>query len=217
MTRLGVLISGRGSNMLALQRAIDAGSLNATISHVLSSKPDTLGAAAARTFCDRVSTLNAQDFADRDAFDRALDQLIPVGSVDFLVLAGFMRILTAQFIAPRLGTIVNIHPSLLPKFPGLHPHRRALANGETEHGASVHFVIPELDLGPVFAQARLTIEPTDSESSLADRVLALEHELYPRAVQLLVKRRIVWSADALLLDGRPLTQPLELAALLAGD
>jgi len=214
--RLAVLISGRGSNLRALVQAIDDGQLNAELVQVVSSKPGTGGAQFARERGIAVVELDAKQCPDREAFDAQLDAALAVQRPDFYALAGFMRILTPAFITPKLGRIVNIHPSLLPKYPGLHPHARALAAGEREHGASVHFVTSELDAGPVLAQVRCAIAANDTETSLADRVLRLEHKLYPRALELLLSGTVGWSNSAATYHGRPLLNPLDLAALPIG-
>jgi phosphoribosylglycinamide formyltransferase 1 len=210
VNRLAVLISGRGSNLLAIAAAIEQRELDAKIVHVVASKPGTSGAAAARERGWWISELDPKAHATREEYDAALLATIAAVPTDWIVLAGYMRILTSATIDAWRGRIVNIHPSLLPKYPGLHPHAQALAAGDKEHGATVHFVTPELDAGPAIAQARVPIEPTDDEATLAARVLRIEHRLYPFAIQLLVNRRLVWSEPHPLLDGQPLQAPLEL-------
>ena len=147
---------------------------------------------------------------------RALAAELRANRVDLICLACYMRLLSAPFVREFPLRILNIHPSLLPKYPGLHPHARALAAGEREHGASVHFVTSELDAGPVLAQVRCAVAANDTETSLADRVLRLEHKLYPRALELLLSGTVGWSNSAATYHGRPLLNPLDLAALPIG-
>lgn len=186
--RLVVLISGRGSNMQSIIRAIDAGELEAEIAAVISNRPDATGLQTAATAGIRTHLINHRDFASREAFDAALANSIDSYQPDFVVLAGFMRILTAKFVQHFAGKLINIHPSLLPQFKGLHTHQRAIEAGESEHGASVHFVTAELDDGPVILQAKVPVLADDTPDSLAARVLAAEHKLYPDAIKLLINQ-----------------------------
>lgn len=186
--RLVILISGRGSNMQSIIRAIAAGELDAQIVAVISNCADAAGLQAAAAAGIKTQTINHRDFASREAFDHELANAIDGYLPDYVVLAGFMRILTADFVDHFAGKLINIHPSLLPKFKGLHTHQRAIEAGETEHGASVHFVTAELDDGPVILQAKVPVLNNDTPESLAARVLVEEHKLYPDAIKLLIQQ-----------------------------
>ena len=186
--RLVILISGRGSNMQSIIRAIDAGELNAEIVAVISNRPDAAGLQTAAAAGIDTQLINHRDFDSREAFDIELARTIDQSQPDFVILAGFMRILTADFVKHFVGKLINIHPSLLPKFKGLHTHQRAIEAGEQEHGASVHFVTAELDDGPVILQAKVPVLADDTPESLAARVLVEEHKLYPDAIQLLIQQ-----------------------------
>ncbi|HEX4325634.1 MAG TPA: phosphoribosylglycinamide formyltransferase [Burkholderiales bacterium] len=183
MKRVVILISGRGSNMEALIRAQEAGELPVTIAVVISNQPAAAGLATARAHGIEAVALPHRDFATREAFDAALAQKIDGFAPDLVVLAGFLRVLTADFVRHYEGRLINIHPSLLPAFPGLHTHERALAAGCKLHGATVHFVTPELDHGPIVIQAVVPVLADDTPDTLAARVLAQEHVIYPRAVR----------------------------------
>jgi phosphoribosylglycinamide formyltransferase-1 len=154
--------------------------------------------------------LDPRSYPDRRAFDLDLFDRIGASGADFLVLAGFMRVIDGDALRAWEGRIINIHPSLLPKYRGLHTHRRALKAGDTEHGASVHFVTAELDGGPVIAQARLAVEAGDNDEGLAQRLLPLEHRLLPAVLGLLASGRLRWQAGTVQHDGRPLSAPLRL-------
>uniref|UniRef100_A0A9E7ZQF6 Phosphoribosylglycinamide formyltransferase n=1 Tax=Bosea sp. NBC_00436 TaxID=2969620 RepID=A0A9E7ZQF6_9HYPH len=181
--RVGVLISGRGSNMVSLAEAAQAPGYPAEIALVISNIPDVAGLDRARGFGIATATVDHRPFGkDREAFERAVDELLRVNQIDLLVLAGFMRILTPWFVARWEGRMINIHPSLLPLFKGTHTHRQALEAGVSEHGCSVHFVVPELDAGPVILQAKVPVLPGDDEETLSQRVLVEEHKLYPAAL-----------------------------------
>lgn len=186
MNRIVVLISGRGSNMRALVEACENTKLDASIVAVISNNPAAQGLDYAQSKQIPTAVLNHKNFNSREAFDSALQKLIDEYSPDWVALAGFMRILTAPFVNHYLGKLVNIHPSLLPKYPGLNTHAQALSAGDKTHGASVHYVIPELDAGPVIAQSSVPVLADDTESTLAQRVLDTEHELYVKALQLCV-------------------------------
>ncbi|MEX0615622.1 MAG: phosphoribosylglycinamide formyltransferase [Methylophaga sp.] len=188
--RLVILISGRGSNMQSIIRAIDAGELNAEIVAVISNRPDAAGLQTAAAAGITTQLINHRDFDSREAFDIELAETIDNYQPDFVILAGFMRILTAEFVKHFAGKLINIHPSLLPKFKGLHTHQRAIEAGEQEHGASVHFVTAELDDGPVILQAKVPVLADDTPESLAARVLVEEHKLYPDAIQLLIQQGV---------------------------
>jgi phosphoribosylglycinamide formyltransferase-1 len=174
-----ILISGRGSNMQAIVEAHDP---LVEIRAVISNRADAAGLIFAQQQGIVTEVLDHQRFATRELFDRALIACIDRYSPDLVVLAGFMRILTAEFVTHYLGRLINIHPSLLPKYKGLHTHARVLAAGETEHGATVHFVTAELDAGPTILQARVPVLPTDDENSLAARILEQEHRIYSQAI-----------------------------------
>ncbi|WP_417535988.1 phosphoribosylglycinamide formyltransferase [Methylophaga sp.] len=188
-TRLVILISGRGSNMRSIIEAIDAQQIDATVSAVISNRPDAAGLDYAKAQSIATAVVDHKTFSDRDSFDKALAERIDDYKPDFVILAGFMRILTSGFVEHYRNKLINIHPSLLPKFKGLNTHQRAIDAGEKEHGASVHFVTAELDDGPVIMQAKVNILADDSAESLAARVLDQEHQLYPAAIQKLVNSK----------------------------
>jgi phosphoribosylglycinamide formyltransferase-1 len=209
--RIAVLASGRGSNLQALIAARDAGSLPVEFVAVASDKPD----AGALDLADAAGiprlVLKPKDYASRRAFDLDLFARLKDTGAELLVLAGFMRILDGEALHPWVGRMINIHPSLLPKYRGLHTHRRALEAGDLEHGASVHYVTAELDGGPVIAQARIGIDAGDDEQRLAGRLLAYEHRLLPAVVRLIAAGRLAFAApDGVALDGDRLAAPLEL-------
>jgi phosphoribosylglycinamide formyltransferase-1 len=204
-----ILLSGRGSNMLALiERSRRADSAYA-VDAVFSDRADAAGIAAARALGVAATALTARKSADRESYDRELAAAINERKPDVLVLAGFMRILSASFVAAFAGKILNIHPSLLPKYPGLHTHRRALEARETEHGATVHFVTAQLDAGPAVVQGRVRVAPDDSESTLAKRVQ--EHRIYPLAVQWFCEGRLHFADGHAWLDGQVLREPVQYA------
>lgn len=186
--KLVILISGRGSNMQSIIKAIQENELNAEVSAVISNRPEAPGLTFAQQSDITTKTLDHKDFATREAFDQQLIELIDTFNPDFVVLAGFMRILSAEFVQHYTNRLINIHPSLLPKFKGMHTHQRAIEAGETEHGATVHFVTEELDAGPVILQAKVPVMADDTEQTLAARVLLEEHKLYPDALRLLIQQ-----------------------------
>jgi len=190
MKNIVILISGRGSNMEAIVRAQQAEAWPARIAAVISNKPDAKGLAFAQSHGIPTAVVPNKEYPTRDAFDAALQETIDRFEPDLVVLAGFMRILTAPFVEHFAGRMLNIHPSLLPLFPGLHTHRQALDAGVEEHGATVHFVTAELDHGPAVIQARIPVLPGDTEDSLAERLLAEEHVIYPQAVRLFIEDRL---------------------------
>jgi phosphoribosylglycinamide formyltransferase-1 len=183
MKNIVILISGGGSNMAAIVRAAQAEQWPARIAAVISNKADAGGLAFAQANGIPTVVVPSKDYASRDEFDAALRTAIDGFSPDLVVLAGFMRILTAPFVDHYAGRMLNIHPSLLPHFPGLHTHRQALAAGHDRHGATVHIVTAELDHGPVLGQAEVAVLPGDTEDALAARVLQQEHILYPRVIR----------------------------------
>ncbi|WP_198120837.1 phosphoribosylglycinamide formyltransferase [Massilia rhizosphaerae] len=190
MKNIVILISGRGSNMEAIVRAQQAEAWPARIAAVISNKPDAKGLAFAQSHGIPTAVVPNKEFPTREAFDAALQETIDRFEPDLVVLAGFMRILTAPFVEHYAGRMLNIHPSLLPLFPGLHTHQQALDAGVEEHGATVHFVTAELDHGPAVIQARIPVLPGDTEDSLAQRLLAEEHVIYPQAVRLFIEDRL---------------------------
>ena len=186
MKQLVILISGRGSNMQALLQA----RLPAQVSAVLSNNPRASGLEFARRLGVETGVVDHHDYPDRDAFDRALAERIDRDAPDLVVLAGFMRILGSWFVRRYAGRLLNIHPSLLPAFTGIHTHRRALADGVKLHGCTVHFVTTTLDHGPIVAQAAVPVRPEDDEDSLAARVLEQEHRILPQAVRWFLEGRL---------------------------
>ena len=190
MTSVVILISGRGSNMEAMLREHAAGRLPVTIAAVISNRPDAKGLETAAQAGIATRVVDHKTYANRESFDTALAACIDEFSPDLVVLAGFMRILTAGFVAHYAGRLLNIHPSLLPAFPGLHTHEQALANGVRVHGCTVHFVTPALDHGPVVIQAAVPVLDSDDADSLAARVLAEEHKIYPQAVRWFAEGRL---------------------------
>ncbi|GAB3728610.1 phosphoribosylglycinamide formyltransferase [Luteimonas pelagia] len=206
--RIAVLASGRGTNLQAIIDAIASGRLHATLAGVFSDRP---GCAA----LDRVPeglrwSRDARTFGDRAAFDRLLGDAVAATGPDWVVCAGYLRILGDAFVERFRGRVLNIHPSLLPDFRGLRTHARALEAGVAEHGASVHFVTPELDAGAVIAQARLAVRAGEDAGSLAARVLAMEHPLLVETLRLAVAGRLAERDATVLLDGHPLFSPLRL-------
>ncbi|MEN3297259.1 MAG: phosphoribosylglycinamide formyltransferase 1 [Burkholderiales bacterium] len=190
MKNIVILISGRGSNMQAIVRAAQADKWPARIAPVISNRADAAGLAFAAAQGITTAVVSNKDFPSRDAFDAALQAEVDRHAPDLVVLAGFMRILTTRFVEHFAGRMLNIHPSLLPSFPGLGTHRQALMAGVKVHGATVHFVTATLDHGPIVAQAVVPVLPQDTESSLSDRVLEQEHLIYPRAVCWFVEDRL---------------------------
>jgi phosphoribosylglycinamide formyltransferase-1 len=182
--RVAILISGRGSNMAALIAAAEAPDYPAEIFLVVSSRPDAAGLARAAEAGIATAAIDAKAFVDRAAFERALDDELYRAKVDIVCLAGFMRLLSPEFVGHRRDRLINIHPSLLPAFPGLKTHARVLAAGVKEHGCTVHYVREGMDDGPIIAQARVPVLPGDTPETLAARVVAEEHKLYPAALAL---------------------------------
>lgn len=199
---LVVLISGRGSNLQALIEAADP---LVEIAAVISNRPEAPGLNYARQADITTEVLDHKQFATRQAFDTALQHCIDHYHPDLIALAGFMRILTPAFVAHYRGRLINIHPSLLPAFQGLHTHERALKSGIKEHGVSVHFVTAELDAGPVIQQARVAVKADDDVATLAARVLVEEHRLYPQVIHWFAAGRVQLYENKALLDGKPIT------------
>ncbi len=199
--RLAILISGRGSNMQAFIDACADGELDAKIAVVVSNNPDAAGLTRAQQAGIPSRTVNHRDYDSREEFDAALVEVLHEYQPDLVLLAGFMRILTPVFISPFYGRLFNIHPSLLPRYPGLNTHQRALDAGDSEAGVTVHFVTPELDGGPPVIQARVPVLPDDNADTLARRVLGLEHEIYPIAARWHLQRRLELTDQGAFLDG----------------
>ena len=188
--RVAVLISGRGSNMTALIEAAAARDYPAEIAVVVSNRPDAPGLARARAAGVATAVVDHAQFgADREAFERALDEELRKRQIDLVCLAGFMRLLTPWLVKRWSGRMLNIHPSLLPQFKGLHTHRRALEADVKWHGATVHFVVPEMDAGPIVAQGWVPVREGDTEATLAERVLEIEHQIFPRALRAVAEGR----------------------------
>lgn len=195
--RVAVLISGRGSNMTALIEAAKARDYPAEIVLVVSNVADAAGLAHAGQQGIATAIIDHRTFgADREAFERALDAQLQAQRIDLVCLAGFMRLLTPWFVTRWSGRLLNIHPALLPQFKGLHTHRRALAAGVARHGATVHFVVPEMDSGPIVLQESVPVVAGDTEDSLAARVLAAEHRIYPQALRLVAEGRVTLESAA---------------------
>lgn len=190
MKNIVILISGRGSNMEAVVRAAKAEQWSARIAAVISNRADAQGLVFAAEHGIATAVVANKDYASRAEFDAALQLVIDGFAPDLVVLAGFMRILTEPFVEHYAGRMLNIHPSLLPLFPGMATHRQALDAGVTEHGATVHFVTAELDHGPAVASATVPVLPGDTEDSLSARVLVQEHLLYPRAIRLFIDDKL---------------------------
>lgn len=197
-----ILISGRGSNMEVFLEASSQGLLNGTIVRVISNRPNAQGIVTANKRGIATAVIDHKKFETREAFDAALAEEVASAQPDVIVLAGFMRILTPVFIDKFLGKLVNIHPSLLPKYTGLNTHQRAIDAGDSEAGATVHYVTNELDGGPAILQARVTIEQIDTAESLASKVLAVEHRIFPEAVNWHLQGRVMHEENGAYLDGK---------------
>ena len=205
--RVGVLISGRGSNMAALIEAAKTPDYPAEIALVLSNRPDAGGIATARGQSFATEIVDHTQFGkDRAAFERAMQGVLERHRIEIVCLAGFMRLLTPWFIERWQNRMLNIHPALLPSFKGLDTHARALAAGVKLHGATVHFVVPDMDSGPIVAQGALAIRDDDTEESLGARVIKLEHRLYPLALRLLAEGRARVVEGRCLIDGAAVAQ-----------
>lgn len=205
---LVVLISGSGSNLLAIIDAIKNNQLNAEIKAVISNRATASGLEHASRENISTHVVDHKQYPSRELFDQAMMQIIEPIKPDLVVLAGFMRILSKDFIAKYQHRLINIHPSLLPKYKGLNTHQLAIDNKDEIHGASVHYVNFELDSGPVVIQAEVPVLTTDTAETLAARVLQQEHKIYPMAIQLHVSGRVRFDNEQLKFDNRPLTKPL---------
>jgi phosphoribosylglycinamide formyltransferase 1 len=206
-----VLISGRGSNMRALVEYSRRNDAAFGVARVISDQTETAGLKAARDLGVATQAIPCAKGTARNDYDASLAAAIDDQSPALIVLAGFMRILSAPFIERYAGRILNIHPSLLPKYAGLHTHRRAIAAGDAQHGATVHFVTAELDGGPRIIQARVDVAPDDTEESLSSRVVVQEHRILPLAVNWYCQGRLRCEADRAWLDGGPLSEPVQFA------
>lgn len=201
MKKIVVLVSGSGSNLQAILDACQQGQINGSIAAVFSNKADAFGLERARAAGIPGHALEAAQFSDREAFDRQLMLEIDAYGPDLVVLAGYMRILSPAFVAHYQQRLLNIHPSLLPKYPGLHTHRKAIENGDEQHGTSVHFVTDELDGGPVILQAKVPIFAGDSEEAVNARVQQQEYAIYPRVVSWFIDGRLTMQNNAAWMDG----------------
>jgi phosphoribosylglycinamide formyltransferase-1 len=209
--RVAVLISGRGSNMAALIEAAKTNDYPAAIALVVSNIPGAGGLATARAAGIATEVVDHTKYGkDRVAFERALQAVLEQHRIDIVCLAGFMRLLTPWFVGQWQGRLLNIHPALLPAFKGLDTHKRALEAGAKIHGATVHFVVPALDAGPIIAQGAVMVRADDTEASLAARVLAIEHKIYPLALKLVAEGRVRVENGRCLIDGRPVPDAAKL-------
>jgi len=194
------LISGRGSNFEAIYKAAQAKSWDVRFTGLIANQPEAKGLALAKSVGIPTAVIDHRAYPSREAFDRALMQQIDAFSADLVVLAGFMRILTPGLIENYEGRMMNIHPSLLPRFPGLHTHERALEAGDRVHGATVHFVSAGVDEGPIICQSEVPVLPTDTPSELAARVLKTEHQIYPLAVEWFIQGRLQITGNRVRVD-----------------
>lgn len=212
--RVGILISGRGSNMEALIRAAQNADYPAEIAVVISNRPEARGLAGARSLGIQASTVDHRQFSTRQSFEAELNRVLSSYNVDMIACAGFMRVLTSDFIAPWKGRIINIHPSLLPSYRGLDTHMRALADGVRIHGCTVHFVSSEVDSGPIIAQAAVGVLPNDTPGSLSERVLKAEHKLYANALELVALEKVRLESGRAVFQTAPVApEPLFVPAL----
>jgi len=201
-----VLISGSGSNLQAIIDQVESGEINGKIGAVISNRPNVKGLERAAKAGIETQVIDHKEFPQRELFDAKMIRAIDEYQPDLVVLAGFMRILTADFVRRYEGKLLNIHPSLLPKHPGLNTHQRAIDEGDTTHGVTTHFVTAELDSGPNIIQAEVPVLPQDSAETLASRVQEQEHVIYPITVKWFVEGRLTMLGDEALLDGHPLPE-----------
>ncbi len=204
--KLVVLISGNGSNLQAIIDEIESGKLNAHIAKVISNRPGVTGLQRASKANINSQVVDHRNFASREDFDQALMDAIDHEQPDLVVLAGFMRILSDAFVEHYLGRLLNIHPSLLPKYQGLNTHQRVLDAGELEHGATVHYVIPELDSGPIILQAHVPVLPNDDAIRLANRVHEIEHKIYPESIRRIASSQVTFSNGVVYFNQQPITR-----------
>ncbi len=207
--KLAVLVSGSGSNLQAIIDAIENNELNAEITAVISNRPLAFGLERARRHGIEAIALDHTTFPSREKFDEKLQNTLDELAVDYIVLAGYMRILSTRIIEHFYPRMLNIHPSLLPKYQGLHTHQRALDHHDHEHGVSIHIVTPELDAGPVIIQGKFTIDAQDDADSLQQKAHKLEHQMYPLVLQWLSEKRLELNARSVMFDGKPLQKPLQ--------
>lgn len=207
-----ILISGRGTNMHAIAQQAASGAVPVEVRAVISDKAEAAGLATAASMNIPTRSLSAREFPDRASYDQELAALVASFEPQLVVLAGFMRILSPGFIAAFADRILNIHPSLLPLYRGLHTHRRALEAGDALHGCSVHFVTEELDGGPLVIQAQVKVRPDDSENTLSARVQQQEHRIYSQAIDWFARGRLQLREQRAWLDGRPLDAPVVISA-----
>lgn len=205
MSNIVVLISGNGSNLQAIIDSVKSGAIKGQISAVISNRPSAFGLERAEKAGIPAITVDHTEFSSRTDFEQALSQTIDQYQPDVLVLAGFMRILSSEFVQHYLGKMLNIHPSLLPKYPGLNTHRRVLENGDKEHGTSVHFVTAELDGGPIIAQRSIHVTADDTEETLQQQIQQQEHKLYPEVVGWLCNGRVQFKDGKAWLDNQIVT------------
>ena len=208
-TRAVVLISGSGSNLQAFIDQVASGDLPLDISLVMSNKPDAFGLERAAKANIETAVVKHQDFDSRLAFDQALIERIDDANPDVVILAGFMRILTEDFVNHYQNRLLNIHPSLLPKYPGTNTHQRAIDAGDKWHGASIHFVVPEVDAGPIVLQGRLRLNDNDTSQTLQKRIHLIEHKLYPLALKWFAEQRLNILENKVLLDGETSAEQLQ--------
>ena len=208
LCRTAVLISGSGSNLQSFIDKTARGEIDLDLSVVFSNKPDAYGLARAETASIATECLEHRDYADREAFDRAVAEVLDAYQPDLIVLAGFMRILSPWFVQHYEGRILNVHPALLPAYPGLNTHRRVLDAGEEWHGSTVHFVTEELDGGPRILQGRLAINSDETADELCARVQAVEHQIYPEAAHWFGQGRLQLRNGQTLFDSKPLDVPV---------
>jgi len=204
MKNIVVLISGSGSNLQAILDACESKMIDASVKAVFSNKADAYGLERARSSSVDAHAINPKEFESREAFDLELMTQIDAYQPDLIILAGYMRILSSEFVRHYLGKMINIHPSLLPKYPGLHTHQRAIDAKDSEHGTSVHFVTEELDGGPVVLQAKVPVFDDDNAESLASRVLTQEHQIYPLVSKWFIEERLSMINGKAVLDGQEL-------------
>lgn len=209
-TCAAVLISGGGTNLQAFIDAVDSGDLDIDLALVISNRADAYGLERAKQASITTAVVDHTRFPDRESFDRALVEALEAVAPDVIMLAGFMRILTAGFLTHFEGRVLNIHPSLLPRYPGLDTHKRAIDAGDEWHGSTVHFVTEQLDGGPRIIQGRVPVEADDDAATLAARVLEVEHLIFPRAVALIAAGRVAYRDGKAWLDDQPLDEPIQL-------
>jgi len=200
-SRIAILISGRGSNIVSIIEACDSSFLDANVCLVISNNPNADGLLAAKNAELLTRCIDHRNYDNRELFDSAVLAVLNDAKAEYVLLEGFMRILTPIIINPFLSRLINIHPSLLPKYPGLNTHQRAIDAGDKEAAATIHFVTSELDNGPAITQTRLPILPTDTAETLAKKMLVKEYQIYPLCIQLLIEQKIALKGNAAILDG----------------